>query len=335
MQYFADNLTRDGYNDSWPKAKVAKDFSGCYALFKGTPAVFDLEILGKNGQIQTIQVDGLTTPEIIKNNKKRYPNRPAKVGNPLQFKIEKNIGILTIQSFDLPTIKKVKQQYKAFFKTTFQQIKQKKLAHLIIDLRDNGGGWPEVVDELFSYLIDQPYTNQTEAFTITKNLPNLKHYKHGLWELLDIRKSLKLKKEGAIYRVTDGEKNTTIVPAKNRFSGKIYVLANPFTFSAATSFMGMLKATNRGTSIGETAGGNPHQVTAWIMPVLVLPHSKIEAIIPIVCMKTKHPFPNDGLGIIPDYFVKPTIEEVLQNKDAVMKTTLNIIHKKEKTDGKK
>lgn len=325
MQFLANNLTRDAYNDSYPKGKVERDFSGKYAFYKGTPSIFELEIIDTKGEHKVVKVNSQLTSKMIAHSKERYPNWRKNKGLPLQFKIEHNIGKLTINSFYLPSIKKAKQKYKNFFNTTFQQIKAKNIQHLIIDLRDNGGGYPEVVDELFSYLTDKLYTNQGAAYTITKNLPNQKHYKYGFWELLDIRKSLKLKKEGAIYRVVKGSHNSVVQPASNNFKGQVYILANAFTFSGATDFMGMLKNINRGVFIGEIAGGSPHQVTAWLMPSLILPNTRIEAIIPLVCTKITNNYPDSGLGIVPDFFIRNSINEVLQGKDSVMEFTLKKI----------
>ena len=321
----ADNLTRDGYNTSLPIGKIMHDFSGIYTLFKGTPATFDLKIIDKNGSNKTVVINGLTTEKIIKYAKKRHPNWRKPKGLPLQFSIENDIGRLTINSFYKPSIRTAKQSYKSFFKTVFQQIEKEKLAHLIIDIRDNGGGWPEVVNELFSYLINAPYTNKTEAYTITKNLPNQKYYQNGFWEFMDMRKSFKLKKEGAIFRITGGEQNKLIQPAKNKFKGKLYVLTNPFTFSAAAEFLGMLKNIDRGIFIGEVAGGSPHRTTAWIMPSLILPNTKIEAILPLAHSITKNNFPDDGLGIPPDFFVKNSIADVLAKRDLVLEFTLKKI----------
>lgn len=325
MQTLADNLTRDAQNDSWPKGKVVRDFSGKYAYFKGTPPIFKMEIVGRKGETIFLSIKGLTRDKITQHAKKRYPNWRKPPGKPLQFEIVDSIGKLTVRSFYLPAIRKAKQAYKAFFKSIFTQIENQKIKHLIIDIRDNGGGWPQVVNELFSYLINEPYLHKTTAYTITNKLPNQKHYEDGFWHFLDMRKSLKLKKDGTIYKVTGDKKHKVVQPAQNPFQGKIYVLTNPFTFSGATDFMGMLKNVNRGTFIGEIAGGNPHHNTAWIMPWLVLPNTKIEAILPVVGMQTVNNFPNDKQGMKPDFFVENNIEAELEGKDAAMQFLLHRI----------
>lgn len=328
LTQLAENLTRDGYNTSWPKGRIIKNFSGFYAVHKGTPKQFEIEITNLNGQSKSFLIKGLTTQKIIEFAKKRYPPKKKTIIKsklPLTFNLSGNIGLLKVQSFSKPIIKKSGQQYKDFFKQTFQQIEANKTQHLIIDLRNNGGGWPEVVQELFQYLTDSEYRDTSFAYTLTKNLPNQKHYKNGFWEFLDMKKSLKLKKEGTIYKVIKRQENKPVQPAKNNFQGELYILINPFSLSATTDFLGMLKNINRGVFIGETAGGSPHRVTSWLMPVLVLPNTKIEAIIPLVHTETQLNYQDDGLGISPHFFVKNSIQEAIQGKDSVMQFTLDLI----------
>ena len=84
----------------------------------------------------------------------------------------------------------------------------------------------------------------------------------------------------------------------------------------------MLKNVNRATFVGEIAGGNPHYTTAWIMPTLILPNTKIKATLPVVGMETANNFPNDKEGIKPDFFVKNNIAAEPQGEDAAMQFML-------------
>ena len=326
FQELADNLTRDAENNSWPMAKVAGDFSGYYAFFKGTPKQFEIEILDKNGNLQERTIEGLTAAEIMKISNKKYPKENKK-WKPFSFKIENEIGILDIKSFSLPTIKKHDLNYKKYFQKVFSELKTKQISTLIIDIRNNGGGYPEVVDNLLSYFLESDYVASVKSHTITKKLPHRKHYKYGFWENLEMRKDLKLKKQGNIYSVKGSNQNVILTPSPNAFKGELYVLINPFSFSGATDFLGMLKNIDRGIFIGETAGGSPHQVTARFMPTLILPNTKIKANIPLVHSKSKMKFEDNGKGVAPHFFIKNTIKEEMKNEDAVMNFTLKQIKK--------
>ena len=135
---------------------------------------------------------------------------------------------------------------------------------LIFDLRDNGGGSPEMIKFISSYLFDQP--THLNSFN---------------------------------YRPTDETTETWTlaeVPGK-RFGEKlpVYVLTSRFTFSGAEEFTYNLKNLKRATIVGETTGGGAHPVT--IRPVnahfhLMLPHGR--AINPIT--KTNW----EGVGVTPD-----------------------------------
>jgi hypothetical protein len=135
---------------------------------------------------------------------------------------------------------------------------------LIFDLRDNGGGSPEMIKFISSYLFDQPthlnsfYYRPTDETTET-------------WTLAE-------------------------VPGK-RFGEKlpVYVLTSHFTFSGAEEFTYNLKNLKRATIVGETTGGGAHPIT--VRPIndqfhLILPHGR--AINPIT--KTNW----EGVGVTPD-----------------------------------
>ena len=326
LQELVDNYTRDGHNNSFPRERILKDFSGYYAIYKGTPENFTMELIDSEGKENQLEIEALSTLKLNENYKERYSDSRGKSNQlPLRLEINNGIGVLTITTFDKHLIKKNGQNYKTFFKETFETIKNKQLKNLIIDVRDNGGGWPEVIVELHRYVSNKPYISQTVAHTITKKLPNQKYYKYGFWELLELRMLWKLKKKGDVFMVNRGKKTKTILPANNAFQGELYVLINPFSFSSTTSFLGMLKNDKRGIFIGETAGGSPHQVTAGMMPSLILPHSKIEAIVPLVCFKSTMKFEDTKDGVAPDHFVRNSIEDVIAGKDAVMEFALELI----------
>ena len=102
------------------------------------------------------------------------------------------------------------------------------LAHtsaLIVDLRQNGGGWPEMVALLTTYLFDQEIVHLNSLYSRQDDKTQ------QFWTL-------------------------PYVPG-SRFGGKkpIYVLTSNRTFSGAEEFTYNLKQLKRATIIGETTGG--------------------------------------------------------------------------------
>jgi hypothetical protein len=98
---------------------------------------------------------------------------------------------------------------------------------IIIDLRQNGGGSPSMIQLITSYLfrsdpvhLNNFYWRPTDAHTQTWTLPH--------------------------------------VPGKRNPDAKVYVLTSSSTFSAAEEFSYNLKNLERATLIGETTGGGAH-----------------------------------------------------------------------------
>src|SRR2546423_8603217 len=134
---------------------------------------------------------------------------------------------------------------------------------LIFDLRDNGGGTPEMVAYISTYLFDEPtplndlYNRKEDSTTQFWTLP--------------------------------------YVPGK-RFAGKpVFVLTSRRTFSGAEEFTYNLKNLKRATIVGETTGGGAHPVSGQRIDehfIIGVPFAR--AINPIT--KTNW----EGTGIEPD-----------------------------------
>lgn len=98
---------------------------------------------------------------------------------------------------------------------------------LIIDLRRNGGGEPETVQLLASYLFDKP----TPLVDI--------HWRAG-------------------NRVEKHQTSATVPGPRYGQSRPVYVLTERNTFSAAEDFAWNMKHRQRATLVGETTGGGAH-----------------------------------------------------------------------------
>jgi hypothetical protein len=105
------------------------------------------------------------------------------------------------------------------------------LAHtsaLIVDLRQNGGGWPEMVALLTTYLFDEEVIHLNSMY----------------------------------FRQSDKTQQFWTLPyvPGHRFGGRkpVYVLTSNHTFSGAEEFAYNLKQLKRATIIGETTGGGAH-----------------------------------------------------------------------------
>ena len=156
---------------------------------------------------------------------------------------------------------------------------------LIFDLRDNGGGSPEMIAFLSSYLFDKPthlnsfYNRPEDSTTET-------------WTQADV--------PGRRY----GEKKP------------VFVLTGHYTFSGAEEFTYNLKNLKRGTIVGETTGGGAHPVYGQPIDggfLLMVPYAR--AINPIT--KTNW----EGVGVEPDISVPAGRALLVAQREALTRLT--------------
>jgi C-terminal processing protease CtpA/Prc len=121
----------------------------------------------------------------------------------------------------------------------------------------------------------------------------------------------------------DGKEARIIQPGAKHFKGRVFVLMNGGSFSSTAIVCACLKRDRRALFIGEETGGNPHIISGD--PVeLILPRTKIKAAISTTTYRILAGS-NDGHGVMPDYPVHPTIEEILAGTDPSKALAMKLI----------
>jgi hypothetical protein len=144
---------------------------------------------------------------------------------------------------------------------------------LIFDLRENGGGSPEMINFISSYLFEEPT------------------HLNSFYDRLSNKTS-----ESWTSKQVPGKRFAADLP--------VYVLTSHYTFSGAEEFSYNLKNLKRATIVGETTGGGAHPVTARRIAdgfTLMVPYARAEN--PI----TKTTW--EGVGVKPD--IETTAEKAL------------------------
>ncbi len=145
---------------------------------------------------------------------------------------------------------------------------------LIFDLRYNGGGSPEMIRFLSSYLFDRP-THLNSFYDRMANRTS------ETWTLEQV----------------PGQRFRNDLP--------VYVLISHYTFSAAEEFTYNLRCLNRATIVGETSGGGAHPVQPRVLAgrfTVMIPFARAEN--PIT--KTNW----EGVGVEPH--IKVAAEKALE-----------------------
>ncbi|MEL7449327.1 MAG: S41 family peptidase [Pseudomonadota bacterium] len=207
----------------------------------------------------------------------------------------------------------------------FDRLASSNVRHLVVDLRENGGGSDDARDRLFAHLITKSARVVSEVHVRTLDLDGLRDHL-STWESRALNPSRWWfsKEADNDYRLRGwlfgvGRK---IKPPPNAFEGKLTVLTSAANSSGSTMLIGALKNQGRGRFIGEPTGGNIAGSTAGILFFLKLPESGLVLRLPAQRMMTEYSGEDAGTGVIPDVEVTATVADLRAGRDPVLKAAL-------------
>jgi hypothetical protein len=209
------------------------------------------------------------------------------------------------------------ENYENFYKSTFSELKEKGIKHLIIDIRDNGGGHTLITAWLEQYIFHQPH-RETDSLIVkvSNELIATGKVKDKLGHIEDVE-------AGKTYTIMSGLRQLKELPS--RYNGKTYLLTNNGTFSAAQGFASAYKCYGQGLIIGEETGGAT--INFGDVHIFELPNSGLK-----IMTSWEQAFSSCGIddqrGVIPDFIVENSIEDYINQTDRVLEFTLNLINVK-------
>jgi len=302
---------RDGYNETYPRWIMNTYFRGYYSFIYGHPSQFTIAYKEKDVE-KIFTTNALLLDSIRYYRKEKYPvtsaNDISSKGISLVIRKEIATATITIKSFDNSTYKKeYKQSYTKEIRNYFKTIRQNNIHHLVIDIRGNQGGNPVYIRQLLTRLFNHRFVMAIQAGKV-KN--------PGASEWTDRNK----KKHFPRYAIGK------FSPKKKAFTGKLYVLINGGTYSAAGQFSSVIEKYSRGIFIGEEAGGNKAIIGGFFFPRKTsLPHTGIEISPARLYTFYREPNTNNGHGVYPTYTIVPSIQDIGEGRDPVMELALNLI----------
>ncbi|NML22423.1 hypothetical protein HHL16_16180 [Pseudoflavitalea sp. G-6-1-2] len=217
-------------------------------------------------------------------------------------------GTLTVNSFNLQEAYAYKE-----FSTFFKEVNKRGFQHVIIDIRNNGGGNPAISALLYSFLSTQSFPN---IYNYRTRLIDISYPEYAVADGQrklsdeDVRNNRnflyqRFNKDSISGRYIGNERLKegmleNYPPDKDAFKGKVWVLTGGGTVSAATYFATLVQKNKRGLIIGkETGSGEQSTTAAWFLNYL-LPNTKSILTVPMAELFFFNSTTDNGRGILPD-----------------------------------
>jgi hypothetical protein len=277
-------------------------------------------------QERTIQVSGRPFDDLVKAYEKKYPAdaRPPLLPdgrimppNEPSFLDHGNIAVWKFSGFGGYT---PADRNGAYIDTAFQQIRAHRSKVLILDVRNVGGGLDALGERLYSYFADAPfrYYDDLVANALT-------------FSFLSQTQQAPPLPADEFARGADGKYHWVkhlmglMQPLQPYFAGKVYLLINGDCFSACAEVASSMQFHKKATFIGEEVGGGYYGNTSGIPYDVYLSHTKIVLVLPVVAYYLSvRGYPSADQGVMPDYPVQSTIQDLLAGKDNEMTMALSI-----------
>ena len=321
----------DGFNETKKDRQIEMEFSILHFYEFGAKPNYQVEYRTPSNEVITSTIESQTFESIGKRFTKRNSFLARKTlsekGPHLYFIDSISTAVLTLNSFNLDV-----ERFKIALVDIFKNIKQKRAKNLIIDIRQNEGGYPLNTIKAFSYITNEPFKQQVSSYVTTDILPE-EQYSQNLVNGYTYETFFKKyyqnteKTENGWKSITD-ENEPLMIPHKKKFEGKVYVLVGGKTFSAGSSFALFCK--NQGiTLVGEETGGSYYTQTGGYPIIYTLPNSKIKVLISFVKISryTKDETVKKGRGIVPDIEIPLTVKDLIDSKDSQLNYVIKQISK--------
>ena len=271
----------------------------------------------------------LAKQNYYKNELFGYDSKSKTFSKQISYPVAKDstIAVLKIRDFSKGRVK--------VYDTIFAELNKHNVQNLIIDLRGNPGGRLNEIHKLAQYLNDTAFVFIKPA-TITKRTTFFNLYRG---------KSVASKILGTPFisifstirglRANRNEMGELQLPLKSskitqpkplNYKNNIYVITDGMTFSAAAIISSHLKGRNRAVFVGDETGGTFNGTVAGMMPEVKLPNSKLVVRVGLMTIKPNEQTQEEGYGVKPDTYIKPTIEDFLNDKDPELDWILNQIN---------
>lgn len=281
------NTSGDGKNEAKPRYIISKFFNNKFYDFVDDSNSFKVQLIKKDGTTYSVNLNA--------SYREKY-NTSAWELHSLEFKggdyynsvIYDDYALLNIRVF----FKEKGNDFNSFLDDFFSKLQKQNIDKLVIDLRGNYGGNPDMAKALLSHLI----TKKMDYFN--SDLP-------FLYNLMGYQKP--------------------ILPAATNFQGETAILTDGACFSTTGQFCSLFKYHDLGTVVGMETGGT--YVCTDGSEDIILNNTRLRLHYSTLAYKVAVKDMSDIEGVKPDVAISPSVDMLLNHKDLTMEKAINILGK--------
>lgn len=335
MQEIVDSLfsflSADGYNltHKYQTLSNGGTFRNLYAAAFGLKSRTPVEYVDTLGQLRTAtlllynpRADTARSnrPIAKKLSKKELKKMEIEAMRSLKVDTSLNTAFLEVNTFTKG------YGLRRFFRRSFRKIREQHIPNLVVDMRINGGGSVTLSNLLTKYIADKSFTIADSLYAIRRSSRYGRFRENRILNWLFLQFLTKKKSDGK-YHFAWYENKKFKPKKKNHFSGTTYILTSGYTFSAATLFTKALRNQKSVIVVGEETGGGAYGNTAWLIPDVTLPHTKVRFRLPLFRLVIDRN-EEKGRGVIPEVPAVPSVEAIRRNEDYKMEKVKELIREK-------
>lgn len=325
LQQLYQYISSDGYNQTFkPYVLNASNFGSYYALVLGADSTAQrLTFRDSTGQSRTLafrtrpdmaklrpdSVDKRVIPASRPHKRPKPEKKPDELRQLTFSDQDSTVAILKVATF-------TGSGQRAFFRQAFAQIAARKgIANLILDLRGNLGGNSATCIRLVAHIVEKPFQAYTQVDAPVRQVSFNRYLGWKFWRFW-LRNFFTHRTPEGTYR-RSGVTRTIKPIRRHGFRGRVFVLTNGGTFSAASICAALLRhnAGNRVTVVGRETGGGEYGCNAFTSPYLRLPRTGVQLRLPLYKIVLNIPGTDQGRGVIPDVPVTYTLQAMLSGQD--------------------
>ncbi|WP_438424326.1 S41 family peptidase [Aquimarina macrocephali] len=332
-------VSSDGYNLTRKYREIELKFGLYFAYEYGVEKKFSIDYTAPDGTEtnKVLPAESFVTVRLRNAKRNSYFAKYHKQENGFDYfdtfinnkspfvyyKEDLNTAVLVVNSFrgDI-------RIFKSNLIKIFKEINKKKISNLVVDVRQNDGGFRSNAVHLFSFITNNLFKQITSEYVASLAIPERKYVTRTY-----LSEKHFLKDKFYNHPIYDGWKlvfddmEAIMVPDKDRFRGNVYVLAGGTTFSAGSTFALNVKNDPNIILIGEETGGGYHFSNGEFPVYYEFPNSKI---IMVMYMEKINHYIKDkrvpkGSGVLPDRQTIFSIDDLISGRDPDLDYVLKLI----------